>query len=191
MKRIKRVAAIMTSIFLLAIISINIPRWLSDPAMNTDVDNEGINIQQVEEPLKKPPTVEAEIDAPNKKMEAPEVSINPNMMPIEDQPLETIVEQEPSWAGEVGQLLDGVSGIDEEWVLKKVEEHQDEIEQEDLEIGLAILDKIDANYLYEMSDGGFTEDEKIAAENFLYAELSEQDIQTLLSLIDKYSELID
>lgn len=190
MNRIKRVSAVLISLVLLILVSISIPKWMSLPGMEPSGSVSEIDEQEAEE-AQSPPSEMLEEDATKNKTEVVEKNQDSNLGATDNPSSETMVKDEASWAGEVDKLLDGVSGINEEWVQNKVEKYRDEIEQEDLEVGLAILDKIDANYLYEMSENGFTEEEKIDAENFLYSELPEQDIETILDLMNKYMELVD
>jgi hypothetical protein len=169
----------MTSICLLVIVGIKVPMWLSAPTMETGEIRKEIPTPDVEEPVEEIPEV----------VVAEEINV-PEVLPEQEQTLELPLHEDLPEEAEVTKLLDGVSNIDEAWVMRELEEHQDEIEQDDLEEGLAILDKIDANYLYEMSEGGFTEEEKAKAEAFLKAELPEEDVQAVWGLIHKYMELV-
>jgi hypothetical protein len=185
----KQVLAVMTSLCLLVYIGIKVPLWLATPSMQQDetageiLMPEVSNLEDVAEVKEDDMNIELLV----KPLKTTEMEILPNP---EETPEKTL-QEEPIIASEAANLLDGVSDIDEQWVMRELEEHQDEIKQEDLEEGLAILDKIDANYLYDMSEGGFTEAEKADAEAFLRAELPEEDVRIVWGLIHKYMELVN
>ncbi len=86
--------------------------------------------------------------------------------------------------------LENVKELDEYWLTREIEKSQDEIKQADLERGLAILEQLDTDYLYRLSEDGFTEEEKLQAEDFLRSELSEDDVQVVMVLVRKYIHLL-
>lgn len=189
MNRKKQVLAVMTSLCLLVYIGIKVPLWLAMPSMRQDEEAGEILMPEVSNLKDVAEVIEDEMN--NELLVKPLKTAVTEIVPVLEETPEKTVQEEPIIASEATTLLDGVSDIDEQWVMRELEEHQDEIKQEDLEEGLAILDKIDANYLYDMSEGGFTEAEKADAEAFLRAELPEEDVRKVWGLIQKYMELVN
>ena len=182
----KQVLAVTTSLCLLVYIGIKVPLWLVTPTMQQEEKVGDILIPELSTLTDTTEVIETDMTK-----EAPAKPAETEVLPNLEESLEQTVQEDPIADSEASDLLDGISDIDEQWLMRELEEHQDEINQEDLEEGLAILDKIDANYIYDMSEGGFTEAEKVDAEAFLRSELPEEDVRIVWVLIHKYMELIN
>ncbi len=191
MNRKKQVLAVMTSLCLLVIIGIKVPLWLAVPTMQHEEPSEETLTPEVVQTADVADVLEVIENESAQESVQPLETAETGIIPQPVEIPEAVIQKDHVETSEVTQLLDGVSDVDEQWVMRELEEHQDEIEQEDLEDGLAILDKIDANYLYDMSEGGFTEEEKAEAKAFLRAELPEEDVRIVWGLINKYMELVN
>ncbi len=88
----------------------------------------------------------------------------------------TIVDEEPQ---------DTVTWLDEQ-----LAEYEGQVEEVDVEIGIAIIEKLDIDYLNSLAEDGLTEEERSAVKEHLTSRLTEGEYATALRLYREYVELL-
>ncbi|HOM03220.1 MAG TPA: hypothetical protein PLH43_10375 [Acetivibrio sp.] len=79
----------------------------------------------------------------------------------------------------------------QEWIDKKIEEHKDEILDEDLADFRRIFPKVDIGYVQSLGSGGYTDEETEELKNYLYKTLGAADYERAKILFYRYSYILD
>lgn len=72
-----------------------------------------------------------------------------------------------------------------------IDQNRDYINQNDLVTGADIFNKLDTGYLFGLSNGGLTPDERKQAEDYLHGHLSQGEYDTAIDLYMKYVGLLN
>lgn len=77
-----------------------------------------------------------------------------------------------------------------DWLDEQLEAYEGQIEEVDIEVGLAIIEKLDIEYLNELSTEGLTNEEKAEVKSHLNERLTESEYATALALYREYIGLL-
>jgi hypothetical protein len=72
-----------------------------------------------------------------------------------------------------------------------IEEHRDEISDDDLNDGLSIGDKIDRSIVVGYLEDGLTEEEKVALKAYLHSVLTDAEYETMVELFYRYNYILE
>ncbi|MFP4456644.1 MAG: hypothetical protein ACLFPS_03220 [Clostridia bacterium] len=117
------------------------------------------------------------------KTKAPEIN-NSNIDEIEEDDLEIIDKNEND-----NELIDNLDEVDNIEVL--LEQYKDDIESEDLDQGIALMEKVDLDYLLSFDRENLTPEQKEEIKNYLRSKLTESEYNKVVELIGKYIGLIE
>lgn len=115
---------------------------------------------------------DTEVEAPDNQTDNPD---NPALDPNEN------TDQNPDNTEQLPDIE-----LTDDVIQQLIEENKDDIEEEDLEAGTAILEKLDSDYLASLTEDGLTEEEKETMKEYLQSVLTEEEYQDVLELIGKY-----
>lgn len=76
------------------------------------------------------------------------------------------------------------------WLDEQLAEYEGQIEEVDVETGVAIIEKLDIDYLNSLASEGLTEEEKEAVKAHMHSRLTEDEYATALALYREYIGLI-
>ena len=76
------------------------------------------------------------------------------------------------------------------WLDEQLAEYEGQVEEVDIETGIAIIEKLDVDYLNGLSEEGLTQEERIAVKTHLNEQLSESEYATALALYREYIGLL-
>lgn len=79
----------------------------------------------------------------------------------------------------------------DEYVDKMIQEHRDEIADEDIIFGLSIADRIDSNMVYSYMEDGLTDKERGEISDYLQSILTEVEYAKLKELFHKYNYILE
>ncbi|GAE87080.1 hypothetical protein [Acetivibrio straminisolvens] len=79
----------------------------------------------------------------------------------------------------------------QEWIDKKIEEHRDEILDEDLADFRRIFPKVDIGYVQSLGNGGYTDEEMEQLKSYLYRTLGAGDYERAKILFYRYSYILE
>ncbi|ABN52597.1 MAG TPA: hypothetical protein DEF39_12775 [Hungateiclostridium thermocellum] len=79
----------------------------------------------------------------------------------------------------------------QEWIEKKIQEHRDEILDEDLADFRRIFPKVDINYVQSLGKDGYTDEETEELKRYLYKTLGEADYERAKILFYRYSYILE
>lgn len=80
--------------------------------------------------------------------------------------------------------------VKDDWINQKINENKEDINRNDLDIGAAIYNSLDTDYLFSLSDEGLTAEEKVMVDEYLSSQLSGADYEIAKELYYKYVELL-
>lgn len=81
--------------------------------------------------------------------------------------------------------------VKDTWVQEQIDANRDQIEDDDLAIGADIYNQLDTAYLFELADGGLTEEEGLEVKAYLEANLSPSEIEAAMALYYEYADLLN
>lgn len=82
------------------------------------------------------------------------------------------------------------SFVKDGWINEKINENKDKISENDLDRGARIYNGLDTDYLFSLSDGGLTDEERAQVDAYLSKSLSGADYQLAKELYYKYVGLL-
>lgn len=81
--------------------------------------------------------------------------------------------------------------VDNEWLQAEIDKNIESIDMSDLERGAAIFERLDTKYLFDLADGGLTDEEKLLYDAYLDAQLTPEEKRLVKVLYDKYVGLLN
>lgn len=81
--------------------------------------------------------------------------------------------------------------VKDAWVQDQIDQNRDQINDSELYTGAAIYNQLDTAYLFGLSEGGLTEEEKQEVSHYLKANLSSGETDTAMSLYYEYVNLLN
>lgn len=81
--------------------------------------------------------------------------------------------------------------VKDQWVQQQINDNRDQIEDADLYTGAEIYNVLDTGYLFDLAEGGLTDEEREEVEAYLRATLTPDQLETALTLYNKYVHLIN
>ena len=172
--------------------------------INTEIENENIEDkkedviqeQQEEELVEKVESEEKITEEPVVKHKEPVESkpqtvkeeIIPEVTPKEEKQNENIDEQTEQPQQQEEELI---AYTGNEWADEKVNEHKDEIVDDDLDEGLSIGEKLDSDKIQELLEDGLTDEEEKELKSYLLETLTTEEYQALKDLYSKYNHILE
>lgn len=173
---------------------INNVEVISEPEQTTSeaITEDKEDITEVKEPLEPIETIEP--------VEDPIIEEKPKEQ--EDSDRETIGEiteaepetpQTPEPTLEEATTDSAIEPIDtgNDWVDEKVNEHIDEIADEDIDAGASLSEKLDKEIISGFFEDGLTDEEKVELKSYLLENLSDEQYNSLIGLFNKYNYILD
>ena len=81
--------------------------------------------------------------------------------------------------------------LNKDYVKELIEENKDNIEEEDLETGNSIYEKLNTELIFSLTEGGLTDIEKQQIKDHMHEVLTDEEYKTAFELLNKYIGLTE
>lgn len=92
---------------------------------------------------------------------------------------------------ELVENAEDIPQVKDDAIQKKIEENMDHINEEDLNQGTDIYNKLDTDYLFSLLEDGVTDEEKVTADEYLKSVLSGEEYEAAVRLFNNYVGLME